>query len=63
MNLGWIDFSDNDRKKTMDVLRLFQEQGAVDELGIGIGANLQSSRELDTLPGRVYFVQAPVFHR
>ena len=36
MNLGWIDFSDNDRKKTMDVLRLFQEQGAVDELGIGI---------------------------
>ena len=36
MNIGWIDFSDNDRKKTMDVLRLFQEQGAVDELGIGI---------------------------
>lgn len=36
MNLGWIDFSDNDRKKTMDVLRLFQERGAVDELGIGI---------------------------
>ena len=36
MNLGWIDFSDSDRKKTMDVLRLFQEQGAVDELGIGI---------------------------
>lgn len=36
MNLGWIDFSDNDRKKTLDVLRLFQEQGAVDELGIGI---------------------------
>ncbi len=36
MNLGWIDFSDSDRKKTMDILRLFQEQGAVDELGIGI---------------------------
>ena len=36
MNLGWIDFSDSDRKKTMDVLRLFQEQGAVDELGIGV---------------------------
>lgn len=36
MNLGWIDFSDNDRMKTMDVLRLFQEKGAVDELGIGI---------------------------
>ncbi len=30
----------------------------IDELGIGIGANLQSSRELDTLPGRVYFVPA-----
>ena len=36
MNLGWIDFSDTDRKRTMDVLRLFQEQGAVDELGIGV---------------------------
>ena len=36
MQLGWIDFSDSDRKKTMDVLRLFQEQGAVDELGIGV---------------------------
>ncbi len=36
MNLGWIDFSDSDRKRTMDVLRLFQEQGAVDELGIGV---------------------------
>lgn len=36
MKVGWIDFSDSDRKKTMDVLRLFQEQGAVDELGIGV---------------------------
>ncbi len=36
VDLGWIDFSDSDRKKTMDVLRLFQEKGAVDELGIGI---------------------------
>lgn len=36
MQLGWIDFSDSDRKRTMDVLRLFQEQGAVDELGIGV---------------------------
>ena len=25
MNLGWIDFSDSNRKKTMDVLRLFQQ--------------------------------------
>lgn len=36
MNIGWIDFSDRDRKRTMDVLRFFHEQGAVDELGIGI---------------------------
>lgn len=36
MKIGWIDFSDSDRKKTMDVLRLFQEQGAIDELGIGV---------------------------
>lgn len=36
MNIDWIDYSDSDQKKTMVVLRLFQEQGAVDESGIGI---------------------------
>ena len=35
MNIGWIYFSDSDQKKKMDILRLFQEQGIVDELGIG----------------------------
>lgn len=30
----------------------------MDEFGIGIGANLQTSRELDYLPGRVFFVPA-----
>jgi len=34
--LGWIDFSEKDRKKALDVIHLLQEQGAVDELGIGI---------------------------
>jgi hypothetical protein len=36
MQLGWIDFSSEDRQKAMDVMNLLQEQGAVDELGIGI---------------------------
>lgn len=36
MQLGWIDFSKTDREKVLDVMHLLQEQGAVDELGIGI---------------------------
>lgn len=35
MQLGWIDFSKEDRDKVHDVMNLLQEQGAVDELGIG----------------------------
>lgn len=34
--IGWIDFSDKDRKKALDVIHLLQDQGAIDELGIGI---------------------------
>ena len=34
--IGWIDFSEKDRKKALDVIHLLQEQGAIDELGIGI---------------------------
>ena len=34
--IGWIDFSEKDRKKALDVIHLLQEQGAVDELGMGI---------------------------
>lgn len=36
MQLGWIDFSKGDRDKVHDVMNLLQEQGAVDELGIGL---------------------------
>jgi len=36
MQLGWIDFSKEDRAKVLDVMNLLQEQGAVDEIGIGI---------------------------
>lgn len=34
MQLGWVDFSKEDREKVLDVMSLLQEQGAVDELGI-----------------------------
>ena len=30
----------------------------IDEFGVGLGANLQSSRELEDIPGKVYFVPA-----
>lgn len=36
MQLGWIDFSKEDRDKVHDVMNLLQEQGAVDEIGIGL---------------------------
>ena len=36
MQLGWIDFSKADREKVLDVINLLQEEGAVDELGIGV---------------------------
>lgn len=36
MQLGWVDFSKEDRQKVFDVMNLLQEQGAVDELGIGV---------------------------
>jgi len=36
MQIGWIDFSDKDRKKALDVIKLLDEPGAVDEIGIGI---------------------------
>lgn len=35
MQLGWIDFSKEDRDKVHEVMSLLQEPGAVDELGIG----------------------------
>ena len=36
MELGWIDYSEQDRQRTMDVLAALHEPTAVDELGIGI---------------------------
>ncbi len=34
-SFGWLDFSEADRQKTLDVIDLFREKGTVDELGIG----------------------------
>ena len=36
MQIGWIDFSKEQRSKVLSVLKLLSEPGAVDELGIGI---------------------------
>ena len=36
MQLGWIDFSREDRKKALTILQTLQTKGAVDELGIGV---------------------------
>jgi len=34
-SITWLDFSDADRQRALDVLDLFREKGTVDELGIG----------------------------
>ena len=34
MQLGWIDFSKNERDKVLGVLDTLTEQGTLDELGI-----------------------------
>lgn len=36
MQIGWVDFSEEDRKRTLTVLNSLAEPGSVDELGIGI---------------------------
>lgn len=36
MQLGWVDYSNKERNKVMDVLRQLDVPGAVDELGIGV---------------------------
>ena len=33
MQLGWVDFSSEERDKALGFLQALQEQGAVDELG------------------------------
>ena len=36
MQLGWIDFSKEDRQKAFDVINLLSEQGADNNIGIGL---------------------------
>ena len=36
LQLGWIDFSKEQRNKVLSVINLLSEPGAVDELGVGI---------------------------
>ena len=32
---AWVDLSESDRQKPLDVINLFREKGTIDELGIG----------------------------
>ena len=34
-HLGWVDFTEADRQRMLDVISLFREQDTLDELGIG----------------------------
>ena len=39
MQLGWIDFSKDERNKVFSVINLLDEPEAVDELGLGVIRN------------------------
>ncbi|MBQ6523380.1 MAG: hypothetical protein IJI12_01830 [Atopobiaceae bacterium] len=43
MQIGWIDFSAEDRSRTLTVLNALNEPGSVDELGIGIARDAVSN--------------------
>lgn len=34
-SLAWLDFSEHERRKVLDVVKLFRDEGTVDELGVG----------------------------
>jgi hypothetical protein len=36
LEIGWVDFSKGQRDKVLSVINLLSEQGAVDELGVGV---------------------------
>jgi len=36
MQIGWVDFSERDRRTALDVIQMGAQQGTVDELGTGI---------------------------
>ena len=62
MQLGWIDFSKEDRQKALDVINLLSEQGAVDELGIGIIRDAFANSFLEHLPSRPEQSTSLLFH-
>ena len=53
MQLGWIDFSKEDRQKALDVINLLVEQIAVDELGIGTVRDAFANYFPELLPSRL----------
>jgi hypothetical protein len=34
-HFGWVDFSEQDRQRMLDVIQQFRDEGARDELGLG----------------------------
>ena len=48
MQLGWIDFSKEDKDKALKIMRLLKESGVLDELGFGV---LRNAFANDFFPG------------
>lgn len=44
MQVGWIDFSPEERSRTLTVLSSLSEPGSVDELGVGIVRDAMADR-------------------
>lgn len=44
MQIGWIDFSPQERERTLTVLNALQEPGSIDELGVGVVRDAMAAR-------------------
>ena len=62
-SFGWLDFSDRDRQRSMDVVDLFHEENTRDELGLGVIRDAFADRLFpgtSTIQTRVrYFILLP----
>ncbi len=61
--LSWLDYSEHDRRRAIEVVRQFQENGTVDELGVGTIRDALSDRlfpGISTIQSRArYFLFIP----
>jgi hypothetical protein len=41
---SWLDFSEHERQRALEIVRQFEERGTVDELGVGVIRDVLADR-------------------